>query len=313
MIKKTKLNKKQIAGILENYSIGEVGDFYLIKKGMMHSNYFLQTNCGKFILRVFEGSRTIEQAQLEVKVLEKLRNTTFPAPGIILTTTKKYFSNYGNKSVAIFKFLEGEYIVEEFLTLQHIKSVGKNMGALHCLLKGFRPKEIFLKSDYSKDYAMEVLIKIKKEYPDFLIKKEKYIQEVLEKINLPKLPQGINHGDMFDDNVLFKGQKVSGVLDFDDCYYGNFLGDLGCGLAYWCINHEIDFKKCRKFVQAYESERKLNSQEKKYLYEQTLLSALIHVVHLFEDRKYWKKDIRPIRVINNLTSINKKDFNKNIF
>ncbi len=312
MAKKTVLSKTAISEILKNYSFGDVKNFCLIKNGFMHSNYFLQTSGGKFVLRIFE-SRTDDQAMLEAKILKKLKNSSVPVPLIISTNSGKLFSSYKEKRVAIFSFLEGSHVLEKNVTLAQIKNLGFAMGQLHSQLKNFKPKEISSKEDYSIEYIKKILLKIKKDYPDFPRKLETSIVNILNKIKIPPLPKGINHGDMFDDNVLFLDNKISGVLDFDDCYYGNFLGDLGCGLVYWCINNKIDYQKCRNFVKSYESVRMLNVKEKMYLYEQTQIIALVHLVNLLEDKINWRKITRPAKVLNLLVNTSKEDFLRGIF
>lgn len=315
MIKKTKLNRKSIVKILEDYDLGEVQNFHLIKNGLMHSNHFLQTDKGKYILRVFEG-RCDDEAMLEMKTLERLNRANVLVPKIYLTTCGKYFSKHGKKRVAVFQFMNGAHIDDKQATVKQIRSVAANMGAIHVALKGFKPKEIGTKSGYDAKYVKKLLRYIKKENPDFPSELKAYVLDVLKELNLSEqseLPMGMNHGDMFDDNVLFEGEKVSGVLDFDDCFYGNLLSDVGCGLAYWCIKDEIDFKKCKAFVEAYQVKRKLNSRERKYLYEQTQLFALVHVLYLMMDKKNWKKKVRPMRVIDALRKADKEKFYNTIF
>ncbi|HOX96771.1 MAG TPA: homoserine kinase [bacterium] len=312
MVKKTKLNRKIITEIVKNYNLGEIDHFFLIKNGFMHSNYFIQANTGNFILRVYE-SRTDEQALLEAKVLEKLKNSLVPVPKIIKTKTGELFSGLGKKRVAIFSFLDGSHVADADVTISQIKSVGVNMGRLHKLLQGYKPKEVFSKPNYDNNYVKETLEEIKKKHPTFPLKIEQRVLNVLNLIRIPSLPKGVNHGDMFDDNVLFKGNKVSGVLDFDDCYYGNFLDDLGCALTYWCINEKIDYKKIKAFINAYESEKKLSRKEREFLYEETLLIALVHVVHLLMDKKNWNKSIRPLNVVNILMNTPKDEFMRSIF
>ncbi|PIR03963.1 MAG: hypothetical protein COV59_02150 [Candidatus Magasanikbacteria bacterium CG11_big_fil_rev_8_21_14_0_20_39_34] len=312
MTKKTKLSKKQLLEILSNYNIGESFDFKLIKNGFMHSNYFLEANQGKFILRIYEA-RNDRQAILEVKVLEKLSFTNIPTPRILLTKEGKYFSEYKNKRIAIFHFLKGKHLEKKRITPKKIKNLGIVLGQMHSSLKNFKPTEVNSKKDYTTSYAKNILKKIKKEKKKNPIFQDEYILNSLKKIKLPKLPMGINHGDMFDDNVLFVGSNVSGVLDFDDCYYGNLLGDVSRGIIYWCIDDVLDFKKCRNFVQSYISQRNLNLKEVEYLYEQTLLIAWVHALHLLEDDVEWTIKLRPIRAIIDLSKITKGEFNLKIF
>lgn len=132
-------------------------------------------------------------------------------------------------------------------------------------------------------------------------------------MKIPKLPQGLNHADLHGDNVLFKENKVSGILDFDDRFYGNILSDVGSGIAFWCIDDKIDFEKCRFFIQAYQKERVLSQIEKEFLYEQTQMFMLVHLMYWLWDKNNWKDDIKPFKVLYNLKKITKEEFMKNIF
>jgi len=54
------------------------------------------------------------------------------------------------------------------------------------------------------------------------------------------LPQAILHGDIHENNVLFQCvngyEFVSGVVDWDDCYYGPQIMDFIKGFFFWCIS-----------------------------------------------------------------------------
>ncbi|KAL9647944.1 hypothetical protein ABK040_008213 [Willaertia magna] len=55
-----------------------------------------------------------------------------------------------------------------------------------------------------------------------------------------ELPHSIIHADIHESNVLFiedeNGTHLSGVVDWDDCYYGCQLMDFVKGLYFWCIS-----------------------------------------------------------------------------
>lgn len=312
MVEKIKLEEKSISKILEKYDLGKVLEVYLIKKGSVHSNHVLTTTKGKFILRVYQ-ERTNEQIILEMKLLKRLSNVALPIPKVILNMKKEFITEYENKKIGIFTFLEGEHIKDKDATLKQIESIGFYMGKFHKNLEGFKPKEVLSKHNYDEKWVRQLLVNVKKDLPDLPISYQKYVLETLDNLKISQLPQGLNHGDLHDDNVLFKGDNVSGILDFDDCFYGNILSDVGSGIAFWCIDNEIDFKKCRSFIKAYEKERKLTSKEKEFLYEQTQLFMLIHLMYWLWKRENWKNNIKPFKVLNNLKKITKEKFIKKIF
>jgi len=66
----------------------------------------------------------------------------------------------------------------------------------------------------------------------FVIKFEKEISN----LSFPKeLPQGMIHEDLGKRHVLWQNNKISGILDFDRCYYGKLILDLGQAVRGWCF------------------------------------------------------------------------------
>src|SRR5262249_411210 len=49
-----------------------------------------------------------------------------------------------------------------------------------------------------------------------------------------RLPKGIIHGDLFADNLLFRGGKVAALLDFEAACYGKFIYDLATAVNALC-------------------------------------------------------------------------------
>ncbi len=74
------------------------------------------------------------------------------------------------------------------------------------------------------------------------------------------LPRGVIHADLFPDNVLFLGERVSGLIDF---YFAcdDFLAyDLAVCLNAWCFEPDMAFNitKGMALINAYENMRRLD-------------------------------------------------------
>jgi homoserine kinase type II len=77
------------------------------------------------------------------------------------------------------------------------------------------------------------------------------------------LPRGVIHADLFPDNVLFRGETVSGVIDFYFACTDFFAYDLAICLNAWCFEADGSFNvtKARLMLGGYRRRRPLNAAE----------------------------------------------------
>lgn len=77
------------------------------------------------------------------------------------------------------------------------------------------------------------------------------------------LPKGVIHADLFPDNVLFLGDKLSGLIDFYFACNDMLAFDIAICLNAWCFepDHSFNVTKARAFLNAYTRERKLTAAE----------------------------------------------------
>ena len=94
--------------------------------------------------------------------------------------------------------------------------------------------------------------------------------DVIEK-NWPKnIPSGIIHADLFPDNIFFKGNKLTGIIDFYFSCYDFYVFEIAICLNALCFegqNENLSFNvtKAKRFIEGYSSLRKLTVEEKKSL------------------------------------------------
>ncbi|HQS67066.1 MAG TPA: phosphotransferase [Sulfuricurvum sp.] len=76
-------------------------------------------------------------------------------------------------------------------------------------------------------------------------------QQVFDSIDIQLSRDGVIHGDLFLDNVLFTDDELSGVFDFIEACEGDFLFDLAVVAASWCLDGEDDHGKVNLLLTHY--------------------------------------------------------------
>jgi homoserine kinase type II len=83
--------------------------------------------------------------------------------------------------------------------------------------------------------------------------------------HIPDLPQGLIHGDVFRDNTLFSGDRISGLLDFTTVTRDVWLMDIAITINDFCTHYPavvLDQKRVEAFVMAYDEVRPLTDAER---------------------------------------------------
>jgi len=261
----TKLDKKQIEKIIEDYNLGKLTEYQGITKGIMNTNYLLKTTNGKYILRILEGKRDLKFEKEELKFLSFLNDNDIPCPNVLRNKKGEDYFFVENKMSAIFSFLEGKEV--ETITEKILYEFGEMLAKMHNLSKN---KILIRNEKIELNYLLNELLVDEKKLKGIL--KENY-EIIMNKINkvktmdMEKLPKGIIHNDIFPDNVFSKNGEISGIIDFNDAMTDVFIHDIAIVLNFWIYNNFGEYKKIyvNAFLEGYQSVRKLEKIEKENL------------------------------------------------
>ena len=266
----TDLKKEEIIAFLSLYNVGSLVSFSGITEGIENSNYHLKTTKSDFILTLFEKRTDKEDLPFFINIMMYLNDREFKCPKPIIDNQGNYLQTLLGKPAVIVDFLEGKSKTK--LTVQDNFAVGLTMAKMHIYSKDYHMKrnnslsisgwdELLYKCDTS--ISKTVLNKIEPR----IIEEIKYSLDFC-KDNWPKnLPVGFIHADMFPDNVFFKNNKISGIIDFYFSCTDILVYDLAIAVNAWCFdNNEIFNKtKFKSLINGYQSIRELNKEELFYL------------------------------------------------
>ena len=262
----TKLLKEDIENFISDYAIGNLERFEEIVDGIENSNFKIFCNNKPYILTIFEKRVTEEELPFFINLKNFLNKNNFKCPKAIPDKNGKTLKKIKNKTAVIISFLEGKSI--EKANSEMCKEVGKMVANLHNLTVNFdekRPNSLDLK-DWKNIYK-KCLNKKSEEYNEimYLLKNE---IDYLENHWPSNIPCGVIHADLFRDNIFFKNEKISGVIDFYfSCYYF-YVYDIAIVINDWCFSENgKNFHKqnCLTILEEYQKLRKLSDLEKESL------------------------------------------------
>ena len=261
----TKLPKEKLNEFFLKYNLGKFLNYKEIKEGIENTNYFIQTDKGKFILTLYE--KRVEEKDLPffIGLMKNLYEKNFPSPEPIINKNGNYISEIVGKKAAVVSFLNGSS--KKNLNPNDCFEVGTYTAKLHSITKNLTGKR---ENKLSITSWRKIYNKVKEDcsriHPNLNTVIEKNLEET-EK-NWPKnIPLGIIHADLFPDNIFFKNNKLSGIIDYYFSCNDFYAFEIAICLNALCFegkNQNLSFNvtKAKKFIDGYSKIRKLDEKEK---------------------------------------------------
>ena len=260
----TNLFQDEIDFIEEKYNI-KILEIKNIDNGILNSNFYIKTKNKKYILRIYEANRTIEEEKQELILLDKIADF-IPVSTAIKNIDNECISILNNKKIALFEYIDGSFITK--IDTHIIREIAMYIGKLHSFSKDFSFEEYNRKTRIDFNFYYN---EIKKSEIDFKFKNELLNSaDEISKYDFSILSSGIIHGDIFPDNVLLdKYNNIKVIFDFNESYYAPFIFDIAIVINFWIKINDFDFftenNLIRDFLNYYSKYRKITKEELKSL------------------------------------------------
>ena len=260
----TNLFQDEIDFIQEKYKI-KILEIKNIDNGILNSNLYIKTKNKKYILRIYEANRTIDEEKQELILLDRIVDF-IPVSIAIKNIDNEYISIFNNKKFALFEYIDGNSITK--IDTHIIREIAMYLGKLHSFTKDISFEKYNRKTRIDLDFYYS---KIKKSEIDFKFKKELLnLADEINDFDFSTLPSGVIHGDIFPDNVLLdEYNNIKVIFDFNESYYAPFIFDIAIVVNFWIKINDFDFftenNLIRDFLNYYSKYRKITKEELKSL------------------------------------------------
>ncbi|MDB5797196.1 MAG: homoserine kinase [Paucimonas sp.] len=233
-----------------------------IASGIENSNFFVSTESGEFVLTVFE-KLSFAQLPFYLNLMRHLadRGVLVPAPlpnhqGELVATLK-------SKPASLVTRLEGAHQMSPAPV--HCAAVGDMLARMHVAARDFPLQQPNLRSLSWWNETTPVVLPFLDESGQHLLRAEMHFQEAFA--GTPayrRLPRGPIHADLFRNNVMFDGERLTGFFDFYFAGCDHWLFDVAVTVNDWCINLDdgsFDTPRARAMLDAYHAVRPFTADE----------------------------------------------------
>jgi homoserine kinase type II len=255
----------ELADFLKAYDIGELLSYKGIAEGVENSNYLLHTTSGSFFLTLYEKRVAVGDLPFFLGLMEHLATHGSVCPQPVKTRRGETLGRLAGRPAAIIDFLEGVWPRKPNVT--HCAAAGEALAKLHLAGRDFtmtRDNALSVSSWRALfDQAAPCADTVQPGVRDFLNAELDHLEQCWPK----SLPAGVIHADLFPDNVLFLGDRLSGMIDFYFACNDLLAYDVAICLNAWCFepDHSFNVTKARALLGAYGRTRPLSDAEQKAL------------------------------------------------
>lgn len=208
----TQVSAEALAGFLARYDHGELLSAKGIAEGVQNSNYLVETTADRFILTLYEERTSTDDLPFFLDMLDHLAADDNPVPRALPDRDGTAIQQLAGRSACLIEFLTGVSVSHPTAAQAH--AAGAAMGQMHTSLAGFaQTRANPLGADTWRPFLERCGRDIDTIAPGLFDRTDAALTAVLAE--WPRdLPMAAIHSDLFPDNVLMLGDRVTGVIDF---------------------------------------------------------------------------------------------------
>ncbi|MBT3603382.1 MAG: phosphotransferase [Candidatus Latescibacteria bacterium] len=276
-----------LSKLLQIYNLTDAEASDLSENETLHTAWKLKHTSGEYILKRHtfppEPSQT-DKLNHSCRLMDHLYAHNFPCPKPIQNKHGKWFTEYEGHNYQIFTVLPGQ-IAWSNATATHQSQAGVLLGNFHRLQSDLPnippPKDL-------RERISTGMERIVAEWDTFNMTRPDIRDagaEALSRIEplwqkLISLPNGFMHSDATPGNILFDGDQLIGLIDFE-VIPGPFLLDFGMAAIRWASRFDdtteigrLDTNWLSMFLNAYTKARPFSPEEQNTLKDVLILAAI---------------------------------------
>ncbi len=208
----TAVSAEALGDFLRGFDHGELVSLKGIAEGVENSNYLVDTTTGRFILTLYEKRVSADDLPFFMAMLDHLAVDSNPVPRALPDRNGVLIHELCGRPACLIEFLSGVSVSHPTAAQAH--AAGAALGAMHASLAGFaldRPNTL------GPEGWQALLARCGRDLDGIAPGLFDTVSHAAADVIAAwpsDLPRAVIHADLFPDNVLMLGDRVSGLIDF---------------------------------------------------------------------------------------------------
>lgn len=295
-------NENTIMTALEQYTFSLIA-FEAAKSGIENTTILVDTDKGRFVLRVYRQNKKTDRAiKEEIRFIHYLAQNNLPVPIVQPNTNHQHLTHVSVDNLrwqlVLMEYMPGTHAPHYSIPL--IKNMARTQAKLHLLSE----KYDYDASDLTKLTVLREtgIIKqiVKESLNNRLIGFIERAEQYKVAVSL-ELPSGVCHLDYSKGNILVDNDSnVSALLDFDDMEVAPYV--ICLGFALYHLRHDgCSQVEQEEYLNQYKATRKLSEAEAALLPSIELFRHyFISSLHIFHQHRSEADIINYLDIENDL-------------
>jgi homoserine kinase type II len=262
---------EDLAAFADQYALGALAGAEGIAAGTVNTSFRLTLGGQPFFLRIYEEQDALAAAR-EADLLAYLAASSVPTPCPLRGEDGLLVRPLAGKPAALFPWIAGEMVCQRAVTVEVAREVGSALAHLHTV--GRRAGATMGPGRFGPVHLARRCERVAASTdPEARALAGALRDAVLEAVRRD-LPSGLVHGDLFRDNVLWRGGRIAALLDFESAHEGPFAYDLAVTILSWCFDSDLRVDLAAAMVSGYRALRPLEAPEREALYDEAMFATL---------------------------------------
>ncbi len=261
----TRLDRADLEAVLGRYDVGKLEDFWPAAHGIENSNYFVRTTAKgmpcEWVLTILEQAPNA--GAVFAPLLDLCFDAGLPVAPVQRNAAGALRDSLRGKPLLLTPRLPGSHPRQT--SAAQVAALGSAIAKLHLATRNpsFATPNHPRDEDWLRRTAQSVCGQLTADAAQLLERSRHRVASLLHSPDAAALPAGIIHGDLFRDNVLFDGDRLTGLLDFHHASRGWLIYDLAVAANDWCSESDgaLDEGKADALLATYHRHRPLTQAE----------------------------------------------------